>query len=54
MPTGPKGENARVTAINSLNYIVDIATGQIEDRESTPEAGHRHLTGHCNNLARLS
>jgi hypothetical protein len=37
MPTGPKGEK-RLRDPNQLaKLIVDIATGQVEDRELTPE-----------------
>jgi len=37
MPRGPKGEK-RPRDVNQLaKLIVDIATGQVEDREPTPE-----------------
>jgi hypothetical protein len=37
MPTGPKGEKRPRDANQLAKLIVDIATGQVEDRESTPE-----------------
>ena len=37
MPTGPKGEKRPRDANQLAKLIVDIATGQVEDRETTPE-----------------
>jgi hypothetical protein len=36
-PMGPKGQKRPRDANQLAKLIVDIATGQIEDRESTPE-----------------
>ena len=35
MPTGPKGEKRPRDANQLAKLIVDIATGQVEDREPT-------------------
>jgi len=37
MPIGPKGEKRPRDPNKLAKLIVDIATGQIEDREPTPE-----------------
>jgi hypothetical protein len=37
MPVGPKGEKRPRDANQLAKLIVDIATGQVEDREPTPE-----------------
>lgn len=37
MPTGPKGQKRPRDANQLAKLIVDIATGQVEDREPTPE-----------------
>jgi hypothetical protein len=37
MPRGPKGEKSPRDANQLAKLIVDIATGQVEDREPTPE-----------------
>jgi hypothetical protein len=39
MPTGPKGEKRPRDPNQLAKLIVDIATGQVEDREPTPEEG---------------
>ena len=37
MPTGPKGQKRPRDANQLAKLIVDIATGQVEDRKPTPE-----------------
>jgi hypothetical protein len=37
MPIGPKGEKRPRDANQLAKLIVDIATGQVKDREPTPE-----------------
>ena len=37
MPVGPKGEKRPRDTNQLAKLIVDIATGQVEDREPTPE-----------------
>jgi hypothetical protein len=37
MPTGPKGQKRPRDANQLAKLIVDIATGQVEERERTPE-----------------
>jgi hypothetical protein len=37
MPTGPKGEKRPRDTNQLAKLIVDIATGQVEERERTPE-----------------
>jgi hypothetical protein len=37
MPTGPKGQKRPRDPNQLAKLIVDIATGQVEDREPTPE-----------------
>ena len=39
MPTGPKGQKRPRDPHQLAKLIVDIATGQVEDREPTPETG---------------
>ncbi|MFZ3325481.1 MAG: hypothetical protein WA231_06085 [Methylocella sp.] len=37
MPIGPKGQKRPRDSNQLAKLIVDIATGQVEDREQTPE-----------------
>ena len=45
MPTGPKGEKRPRDPNQLAKLIVDIATGQVEDREPTPEEGKNVALG---------
>jgi hypothetical protein len=43
MPKGPKGQKRPRDANQLAKLIVDIATGQVEDREPTPEEQGKDL-----------